>query len=263
MSHSSLSGIDIYPRRIFDEDTIVKPLTFPPRRHSTQARAQSYPRRTPGDRIRVENGPGDDVAPGDLYASHMSPVDQCPKDSCRRFSATPTSHNHGDRVTKCSRVTAGLRIPLRPRGCGRENTKIPPAAAASLASSAESAGNSSCERVSSIATTIPSDCGANDEPEVQVCGSEDDEERQPGSEDDDSVPPEQHQDTGPETEHQANLLAAPEDSRHLYQEYYKSIYGEGRAEADDKNDDYWKWDRDRQRWFHEDAHTRSVVWFLG
>lgn len=195
---------------------------------------------------------------------------------------TPSSHDHGDRATKRSRVAAKSRIPLRIRGSEREDIKIhAAAAAASLASSVDSAGHSSYGRASSNATTISSDSDANDEPEVQVCHNEDDDldrtsgtpddddddDGQSGSEDDDSVPPEQHQETRqsscPETEHQANLLAAPEDSRHLYLEYYKSVHGDVRTETDEKNDDYWQWDKERQQWFHEDAHARSVVWFLG
>ncbi|KAI0509697.1 hypothetical protein F5B22DRAFT_615657 [Xylaria bambusicola] len=67
----------------------------------------------------------------------------------------------------------------------------------------------------------------------------------------------------PDTEYHANLFAAPEDSRYLFEEYYKQTYGEIGKETESRTDAYWKWDQKRHQWFHEDPDTHSVVWFLG
>ncbi|KAI0467550.1 hypothetical protein F4859DRAFT_237223 [Xylaria cf. heliscus] len=67
----------------------------------------------------------------------------------------------------------------------------------------------------------------------------------------------------PDTEFQANLLAAPEDSRHLFLEYYERTHGNQVIEAESQSEVYWKWDQEKQKWFHKDANTESVVWFMG
>ncbi|KAI0453738.1 hypothetical protein F5B21DRAFT_478343 [Xylaria acuta] len=67
----------------------------------------------------------------------------------------------------------------------------------------------------------------------------------------------------PDTEFQANVLAASEDSRHLFMEYYKRTHGNRVIEAKSQSEAYWKWDPERQQWFHKDPNTQSVVWFLG
>ncbi|KAI1757854.1 hypothetical protein F4782DRAFT_524553 [Xylaria castorea] len=66
-----------------------------------------------------------------------------------------------------------------------------------------------------------------------------------------------------DTEFQANLLAAPEDSRYLFLEYYEHTHGDRIIEAENQSEVYWKWDLDRQQWFHKDPSTQSVMWFLG
>ncbi|KAI8948967.1 hypothetical protein F4801DRAFT_428845 [Xylaria longipes] len=66
-----------------------------------------------------------------------------------------------------------------------------------------------------------------------------------------------------DTEFQANLLAAPEDSRYLFLEYYKRTHGDRGIETRSQSEVYWKWDIEKQKWFHKDPGTQSVVWFLG
>ncbi|KAI1741522.1 hypothetical protein F4680DRAFT_415634 [Xylaria scruposa] len=66
-----------------------------------------------------------------------------------------------------------------------------------------------------------------------------------------------------DTEFKANLLAASEDSRYLFLEYYKRTHGDRVAEAESQSEVYWKWDPERQQWFHKDPNTQSVMWFLG
>ncbi|KAK5633319.1 hypothetical protein RRF57_009033 [Xylaria bambusicola] len=67
----------------------------------------------------------------------------------------------------------------------------------------------------------------------------------------------------PDTEYHANLFAAPEDSRYLFEEYYRRTYGEIGKETESRTDAYWTWDQKRHQWFHEDPDTHSIVWFLG
>ncbi|KAI0530200.1 hypothetical protein GGR58DRAFT_248429 [Xylaria digitata] len=67
----------------------------------------------------------------------------------------------------------------------------------------------------------------------------------------------------PKTEYEANLLAASEETRDLYLEYYNRTHSGSGTEAEDYSEAYWKWDSERQKWFHTDADTQSVVWFLG
>ncbi|TRX90829.1 hypothetical protein FHL15_008233 [Xylaria flabelliformis] len=66
-----------------------------------------------------------------------------------------------------------------------------------------------------------------------------------------------------DTEFRANFLAAPKDSRHLFLEYYKRTHGGQVIEAESQSEVYWKWDPERQQWFHKDPNTQSVMWFLG
>ena len=69
--------------------------------------------------------------------------------------------------------------------------------------------------------------------------------------------------THPDTEYHANLFAASEDSRDLFEEYYKKTYGEIVDETEDLSDAYWRWNQKRHDWFHENPDTHSIVWFLG
>ncbi|KAI0543810.1 hypothetical protein F4679DRAFT_567326 [Xylaria curta] len=66
-----------------------------------------------------------------------------------------------------------------------------------------------------------------------------------------------------DTEFKANFLAAPEDSRYLFVEYYKRTHGDRVVEAESQSEVYWKWDPKRQQWFHKDPNTQLVMWFLG
>ncbi|KAI0198410.1 hypothetical protein F4808DRAFT_436344 [Astrocystis sublimbata] len=65
------------------------------------------------------------------------------------------------------------------------------------------------------------------------------------------------------TEYDANLEAASDDSRHLFAEFYKRTYGEATAENEGPSEEYWKWDDKIQQWFHMDAKTQLVEWFMG
>ncbi|KAH8162785.1 hypothetical protein CIB48_g5466 [Xylaria polymorpha] len=67
----------------------------------------------------------------------------------------------------------------------------------------------------------------------------------------------------PDTEFEANLLAASEDSRHLFLEYYRRTHGDRAMKVESPSEVYWEWDQERQQWFHKEANTQSVVWFLG
>ncbi|KAI0446352.1 hypothetical protein F4803DRAFT_547345 [Xylaria telfairii] len=67
----------------------------------------------------------------------------------------------------------------------------------------------------------------------------------------------------PETEFEANLLAASEDSRHLFLEYYRRTHGDQVTKVESPSEVYWEWDQERQQWYHKEANTQSVVWFLG
>jgi hypothetical protein len=77
------------------------------------------------------------------------------------------------------------------------------------------------------------------------------------------IPSPSQPETDTETEFQANLLAASEESRHLFLEYYKRTHGAENNENENDEDNYWTWDRKRQQWYHTNGDTGSIVWFLG
>ncbi|KAI1118654.1 hypothetical protein F5Y14DRAFT_222944 [Nemania sp. NC0429] len=65
------------------------------------------------------------------------------------------------------------------------------------------------------------------------------------------------------TEYEANLAAASDETRHLFIEYYERAYGHNYVEEEDVADTYWKWDQGRQQWHHKNEDTGSEAWFLG
>ncbi|KAI0403318.1 hypothetical protein F4802DRAFT_599280 [Xylaria palmicola] len=183
----------------------------------------------------------------------------------RRASPAASSRHHGSGVSKRHE---------RPRNtASRSQTKdragnVKAHAVTSLLSSTESVSDSLCEQDTSItASSLLSDCMANDEAEAQVPVVRDDD--YDDDEDDDegvyrqvSRTPSSYASAHLDTEFQENLRAVPADSRHLYLEYYERTRGGGEAEAAN-NDDYWTWDPLKGRWFHVDEVTKSVVWFMG
>ncbi|KAI1347296.1 hypothetical protein F5Y01DRAFT_329739 [Xylaria sp. FL0043] len=151
----------------------------------------------------------------------------------------------------------------------------------SLTSSWARASDSSCEQSTAVSTS-PSDPNANEEIAVHVpVGKNDDglsltneapssELRPQEPEGDNGVEPhEKDEQLGSpssihlNTEHHANLVAASDECRYLYQEYYERSHGDSVTETDDHTDVYWKWDREKHQWFHKDAETQSIVWFMG
>jgi hypothetical protein len=78
-----------------------------------------------------------------------------------------------------------------------------------------------------------------------------------GSQEDDCVPGE------PDTEYQANLAAASNETKPLYVEYYERAYGKDYVEEEDIAYSYWKWDAERQQWHHRNEDTKSEAWFPG
>ncbi|KAI1166715.1 hypothetical protein F5B18DRAFT_28282 [Nemania serpens] len=65
------------------------------------------------------------------------------------------------------------------------------------------------------------------------------------------------------TEYEANLAAASDETRPLFIEYYKRTYGDNYVEEEDTAHTYWKWNQDRQQWHHKNEDTGSEAWFLG
>ncbi|TGJ86604.1 hypothetical protein E0Z10_g2151 [Xylaria hypoxylon] len=151
---------------------------------------------------------------------------------------------------------------------------------ASAATLSESASGISCEQDPTTTSISLLYFNTNQETVVQVSVRKHDDVYQTNDapsnerikqESEDDNPPSLHDDDKqlslspslPETEYQANLLAAAEDSRYLFEEYYKRTHGDSKNEADDAADTYWRWDVERQQWFHTDTGTQSVVWFMG
>ncbi|KAI1129905.1 hypothetical protein F5Y10DRAFT_263641 [Nemania abortiva] len=83
------------------------------------------------------------------------------------------------------------------------------------------------------------------------------ETKSPESPEDEYIP------RGPNSEHQANLAAASEETRPLYVEYYERANGSDYVEEEDTADNYWKWDIERQQWHHINEDTKSEAWFPG
>ncbi|KAI1175238.1 hypothetical protein F4777DRAFT_551381 [Nemania sp. FL0916] len=72
--------------------------------------------------------------------------------------------------------------------------------------------------------------------------------------------PQQHGE--PATEFQANKDAAgSKETRKLYIEYHQRTYGESYKEEDRGPGNYWKWDRSKERWHHQNEETGSEAWF--
>ncbi|KAJ3578424.1 hypothetical protein NPX13_g2142 [Xylaria arbuscula] len=173
-------------------------------------------------------------------------------------------------------------LPLRCQTSTKEDVSTQPDV--SLSSASEPATGSSCEQCTTPASTSALVADTNEDPAAcappvdrvdddSVCLTNEgpsSARTQQGFRGDET--PVQFEDRGqaaaesqgyPNTEYYANLLAASEDCRDLFKEFYERIHGDAGKETDASTDTYWKWDQKRQQWFHEDPDTHSVVWFRG
>ncbi|KAI8628480.1 hypothetical protein F5Y19DRAFT_141912 [Xylariaceae sp. FL1651] len=192
----------------------------------------------------------------------------------RRSSASHSNRQYYSGVLK-------RRGPLnrqRPRSqCGNEGYARSQASPLSR-SSADRMLSSSCEQVSSNDSCVRLDSDANIETKGKSHVSGDGELRTAGH-----LPSGQQAESGlessgsgsldyacllallsplhPKNEFQANLVAASDETRPLFLQYYERTYGGYIVEDEDTASNYWKWDQDRQQWFHRDEDTQSVMWF--
>ncbi|KAI0420803.1 hypothetical protein F5X98DRAFT_371294 [Xylaria grammica] len=221
-----------------------------------------------------------DITPKAPKATHISPTRSSSSTRCHYTKKTANPRRHHRGIVKRQEHYRRRPIPLRPQTVAEHHANTQ--ADASAATSSKSASGSSCEQDLITTSTSLLDCRANEETTAQISADNTDganqapetpqrEQLQEESEDD-STPTSQEDDgqqalapaPHPKTEHEANLLATSEETRGLYEEYYKRTHGDrGAGAEEDVSDGYWQWDVKRQQWFHTDADTQSVVWFLG
>ncbi|KAI0430016.1 hypothetical protein F5Y09DRAFT_342125 [Xylaria sp. FL1042] len=277
MSMSTLSGKKIYPQRPHTEHSPGEPppclLQWPQWTYIESTKFSTHlleiqrgrRRRSTGDlthktgKVRLSSG-------------------RCSPNNCYRRTSTavsPLRSNGG--ISKRREHSSKQTIPLQLRTRVKENPNTQ--APNSLPSSSERASGSSYEQCTATSTSL-SNPNANEEIAVHVSvGKNDDglsltneapssEQRPKEPEGDNAV--ESHEDseclgssTHPDTEHHANLVAASDECRHLYQEYYERTHDDSVIEEDNRTDAYWKWDRKKHQWFHKDPETQSIVWFMG
>ncbi|GAP92571.1 hypothetical protein SAMD00023353_8600210 [Rosellinia necatrix] len=195
---------------------------------------------------------------------------------CRHASSTaPASRDHGGGTAKQPERSPGAQVAYRPKtrddsemhddGRTRDDSSTHAQTVASVTST-DSARYGSCGGAASTAATPPSRQSVEDGAEMRAgCGTESPDERAhdvPGPDDDEPGQPASSSPyCHPKTEFEANFAATPIDSRGLYLRYYESAHGALEIEQDDRHD-YWEWDRAREQWFHVDANTKSVIWFV-
>ncbi|KAJ2987154.1 hypothetical protein NUW58_g4661 [Xylaria curta] len=274
----SRSGMGRYPREPYSESSIIRPDT---------------PLR---DLVGFQKGSTDDLTFETLKALHLSPRCRSRGNGSRRAPRATSPGHHNSGIAKRHERLFSRPLAYRPQTNIRANTYTQ--AVASQASSTASVADSSREQDSSLTTSSPPsdshhenplpctsrdsvrlpDLDANDEAEVQVSASRGADahvayevhvreraQNECGASGlyDDNMRIALTLLSKPDTEHQANLDAASDDCRDLFLEYYHQTCGGIAAEEESQDDAYWKWDPARQQWFHKDAKTQSVVWFLG
>ncbi|KAI0811297.1 hypothetical protein GGR55DRAFT_642391 [Xylaria sp. FL0064] len=259
MSMSTLSGKKIYPQRPRTDNSPGGPplylLQWPHwvYTHSTQCSTSVFGiqkgcRRSSTGDLTNKTGKVLLISPGRYNLSNYY----------RRTSTAVSLRHSSSGITKRREHSFERAIPLRLQTEARQNAD----------KQAYDSASSSWERASDSSFHVP--VGKNDDGLYLPNDAPSSEQRPEGSEGDDGVEPHEKDEQlglSPsihlDTEHHANLVAASDECRHLYQEYYERSHGDSVTETDDHTDAYWKWDRGKHQWFHKDAETRSIVWFMG
>ncbi|KAI1427839.1 hypothetical protein F5Y12DRAFT_711762 [Xylaria sp. FL1777] len=278
---------NIYPQRPHTKNSLGKPNPVLQWRHHIYTQNVGYSvHLSDTHRIFRRSSTGDlaDKALKALKALHIS-LDCCSATSCYRRTSTSGSLRRSNRgIIKRQERCFGQPKSLRLGAHVEEN--IGTEADVSLLSSSELASSeSSCEQSLTSTSSSPSDFNTNEEiaDDVLVVADEDDDEdgcltneassseRMQQESEDDNAPglhegDQQHELSSsiqPVTEFEANLAATSKDCRDLFLDYYKRTHADSGNETENHTDPYWKWDKGRHQWFHEDADTQSVVWFTG
>ncbi|KAI3330157.1 hypothetical protein F4824DRAFT_505359 [Ustulina deusta] len=272
---STLSGKKRYAGCTHTENSLGKPHPFPQRYPQVYTPNVQYHTQRPCRGRSKYN-----LVHKALNDLRISPECYDPSDCYRRTSTADPPRRSSSGITK-RRERLGQPIPLRPQKGVKEGASTQ--ADTSLPFSSGPAPDSSCEQYVTITSTSLPDYNANEETAFHnSVGKDDDgdtcltnevpssEQAQQDSEGDNATV--LHEDDEqlalpslihPDTEYHANLAAASEECRDLFRDYYQRTHGDSRTETEDHTDPYWKWDQERHQWFHKDADTKSVVWFLG
>ncbi|KAI3321073.1 hypothetical protein HD806DRAFT_504514 [Xylariaceae sp. AK1471] len=234
------------------------------------------------------------------YLKPIQPRDKsrrrsCSNLSCELFETSPKLTKSYSSSSRCRYTSESLAIryryngvskrqeplddwPLQPRSqSSNEGHAVRPDNSSPMSSINRTPG-SLCEQVSPIASCVRSDSNANAETKGQSHVSGDEglritralplcheteievEAKASGSPGDAYIPSLQLP-LEPDTEYQANLAAASDETRPLFIEYYERTHGGDDTEDEDMADTYWKWDTEKKEWFHTNEDTESVLWF--
>ncbi|KAI1273912.1 hypothetical protein F5Y07DRAFT_374894 [Xylaria sp. FL0933] len=259
MSMPTLSGKKNYPQRPLTENSPGEPplyhLQWPHWAYTHSTKCSTHVFGIQKGRRRRSTGDLTNKMGKVLFVSSGR---YSPSNYCRRTSTAGSLRRSNSGINKRRENSFGRAIPLRLQTDAKQATD----------EQAHDSPPSSWERASD--SSFPVSVDNNDDGVCLPNEAPSSERRLQDSEGDDGVEPHgKDEQLGLsssihiDTEHHANLVAASDECRQLYQEYYERSHGDGVTETDNHTDAYWKWDREKHQWFHKDAETQSIVWFMG